>query len=81
MSRRSSRGRVPGRVLSNEERYELDDKRAIMDELRWCLSMEKPLPEWLRDALLHALIKATLSDIDSWDDVFGPPPSSKSENT
>jgi hypothetical protein len=60
-------------VLSNEERYKLGDKRAIMVELSLCLSMDRPLPEWLRWALLRAIIKATLSDIDSWDDVLGPP--------
>jgi hypothetical protein len=60
-------------VLSNEEEYKRGNKRAIMDELRWCLSMDRPIPEWLRWALLHAIIKATLSDVDSWDDVLGPP--------
>jgi hypothetical protein len=60
-------------VLSNAEKYKLGDKRAIMQELHWCLANDRPLPKWLRSALLRAVMRATFFDIDSWDDVFGSP--------
>lgn len=59
--------------MSFEEKYKLGDKRAIMKELHLCLAGDKPLPKWLRSALLRAVMRATFFDIDSWDDVFGPP--------
>jgi hypothetical protein len=59
--------------LSFEERYRRGDKRVLMQELHLCLAEEKPVPKWLRSALLRAVMQATFFDIDYWDDVFGPP--------
>ena len=64
-----------GRLLSAEDKYNRGDKTEIMKELAWHLTTHEnePLPEWLRLALLKAIIRATVCDIDSWDEVFGPP--------
>jgi len=62
-----------GCILSNEEKYRLGDDSAIMHELTWCLTKKKPIPEWLRIALLRAIKRAVLCEIDSWDEVLGPP--------
>jgi hypothetical protein len=51
--------------MNNEEKYKRGDKRAIMEELHWCLAEERPLPKWLRSALLRAAMQATFFDIDS----------------
>ena len=66
-----------GRLLSDEDKYKRGDKTVIMKALTFHLATEDeplpPLPDWLRWALLKALIRATVCEIDSWDDVFGPP--------
>src|SRR6516162_4163841 len=63
---------VKGRLLSAEDKYNRGDKTEIMKELAWHLTTHEnePLPEWLRLALLKAIIRATVCDIDSWDEVF-----------
>lgn len=56
-----------------QQRYERGDKTAIMDALQWVVLYKKRTPEWLWAALFHAFARRMLYEIESWDEVFGPP--------
>src|SRR5262249_25846902 len=75
--------------LTAEEKYKCGDNTVILSTLATYLSLQlgtrlkKPtsdwvrqlskLPDWLCIAFLRAYKRAVFCEIDSWDEVFGPP--------
>jgi hypothetical protein len=63
----------------SEKEYDRGDKTAILNALQFYIMDElvdlthKPIPKWLVLALFRALAERTMHNIDSWDEVFGPP--------
>src|SRR5262245_22422730 len=57
-----------------EEMYRRGDSTVLLQELLERLTNRTPIPEWLRWALMKAIVRGIiLRDFDTWDDVFGPP--------
>ena len=57
-----------------EERYHRGDSTVFLEELLECLTDRKPIPKWLRMALMKAIVRGRFfCGFDSWDSVFGPP--------
>lgn len=49
------------------------NKEALLRAMHECLIMKKPLPEWLQLAFIQAYQSAHPFEINSWDEIFGPP--------
>ena len=66
-------------LFVSEKEYDRGDKTAILDALQFYIMNEmgdlphKPIPKWLVLALFRALAERTMHNINSWDEVFGPP--------
>jgi hypothetical protein len=56
-----------------EELYRRGDSTVLLQELLECLTDRKSIPEWLRWALMKAIARGIMGNLDTWDDVFGPP--------
>jgi hypothetical protein len=56
-----------------KETFDGGDKSALLQAIRYCCWLRRPLPEWLRVAFLAAYDSATGYEIKSWDDAFGRP--------
>jgi hypothetical protein len=46
----------------------------ILMAMHECLLLDRPIPEWLRQAFIEAYQSATAFEIRSWDEAFGRPP-------
>jgi hypothetical protein len=53
-------------------KYEAGNKTAILMAVYQCALMRNPLPEWLREAFIKAYELAAASEIEKWEEVFGP---------
>ena len=56
-----------------KKKIEAGNKQVLLKAMHQCLIMKKPLPEWLRLAFVQAYQSAYPFEIDSWDEIFGPP--------
>jgi hypothetical protein len=58
---------------TTEGMYLRGDNHVLLVSLAWHLTKEEPAPEWLRMALLNAIQRGIMCELDTWDEVFGSP--------
>jgi hypothetical protein len=67
-------GELDGRFLEKgRELYEAGDKSKLLYCLYHCLRHNRPIPDWIKEALRHACYLVRSHQVKSWDDVFGRP--------
>jgi hypothetical protein len=55
-----------------KQKFDAGNTAVILTAVYQCALMRKPLPEWLREAFIKAYELAAASEIEKWEEVFGP---------